>query len=413
MNPTTILWLSGPAGTGKTAIAGSIADACQSLGWLAASFFFSAFVPTSPDRRSHMCLVPTLAYHLVHHTSIPGLRNNILESIAGNPSVFEKCLEQQFEILILRPLRQVGELSSSSETWPKIIIIDGVDECDADLQKNFETKQERQQSRESNHQEIISALAQASADPAFPFRIIIASRPEPAISRSFATLPRQSVREIFLDESYSPRADIELFTRTTLIKIGRDYGLRDDWFSPAAPPWIAEQASGQFIYAVTALRYVGDGTRPAHEQLARIMDWRATGPDPNPFASLDKLYQGILETSPDSMLAVTWIKARGIMDNIEGETCRGICETFPGEAVFLFRRLSSLIGLVDGEGKSDFELYHKSLLDFLNDPQRSGTLYISAEQARQFTRDRFYQVLKGTSFIHILATPLHEIVTLQ
>jgi hypothetical protein len=101
VSPTMILWLSGPAGAGKTAIAGLIADACQSQGWLAASFFFSGFVPTSPDRRSHMCLMPTLAYHLVQQSAIPELRDTILESITENPSVFEKCLEQQLEFLIL------------------------------------------------------------------------------------------------------------------------------------------------------------------------------------------------------------------------------------------------------------------------------------------------------------------------
>ncbi|TEB23678.1 hypothetical protein FA13DRAFT_1739861 [Coprinellus micaceus] len=140
-----ILWLSGPAGTGKTAIAGSVADACQSQGWLAASFFFSGFVPTSPDRRSHMCLMPTLAYHLVQQSAIPELRDTILESITENPSIFEKCLEQQLEFLILGPLLQVGEVGAGNdETWLKIVIIYGVDECDADLQKSFETTQERQ-----------------------------------------------------------------------------------------------------------------------------------------------------------------------------------------------------------------------------------------------------------------------------
>ncbi|TEB19819.1 hypothetical protein FA13DRAFT_306838 [Coprinellus micaceus] len=138
------------------------------------------------------------------------------------------------------------------------------------------------------------------------------------------------------------------------------------------------------------------------------MDWRiaAGSADPNPFASLDKLYQGILETSPDPVLAATWIEARSIMGNIEGEFYRGICETFPREAVFIFRRLSSLIGLVNSEGNLDLELYHKSLFDFLNGTQRSVALYVSPERARQFTWDRFYQVLRGMSKFSCTLAPL-------
>ncbi|TEB20194.1 hypothetical protein FA13DRAFT_1645330 [Coprinellus micaceus] len=35
-----IMWLSGPAGAGKTAIAGSVAETCEDMGLLAGSFFF-------------------------------------------------------------------------------------------------------------------------------------------------------------------------------------------------------------------------------------------------------------------------------------------------------------------------------------------------------------------------------------
>ncbi|TEB30689.1 hypothetical protein FA13DRAFT_1733552 [Coprinellus micaceus] len=52
--PKKILWLTGPAGTGKTAIAGSIADTCDEEGLLAGSFFFASFL-ASETRRSKRC----------------------------------------------------------------------------------------------------------------------------------------------------------------------------------------------------------------------------------------------------------------------------------------------------------------------------------------------------------------------
>ena len=39
-----ILFITGPAGTGKTAIAGSVAETCDDEGLLAGSFFFSSFM---------------------------------------------------------------------------------------------------------------------------------------------------------------------------------------------------------------------------------------------------------------------------------------------------------------------------------------------------------------------------------
>ena len=63
-----ILHLTGPAGTGKTAIAGSIADTCDEEGLLAGSFFFASFV-ASETRRSKRCLVATLGPDDAHQDS--------------------------------------------------------------------------------------------------------------------------------------------------------------------------------------------------------------------------------------------------------------------------------------------------------------------------------------------------------
>ena len=62
-DPKKIVWVTGPAGGGKTAIMGSTADTCQEEGLLACCFFFSSFTG-STNRRFKRCLVPTLAYQL-------------------------------------------------------------------------------------------------------------------------------------------------------------------------------------------------------------------------------------------------------------------------------------------------------------------------------------------------------------
>jgi hypothetical protein len=228
------------------------------------------------------------------HSNIPGLRAEILASIEANPSVFDKRLEHQVDVLILGPLQKVCH---DPESWHKVIVVDGVDECDTD-QRHFETEYERQRSRGDNHQEILSALIRASNCASFPFRIVVASRPERAIKAYFDSLPAGRIEEIFLDNKYSPEADIELFTRAILVKIGREYGLPENWYAEVVPEdwpehrsrdvprYLAAEASGQFVYAATAMRFVQDTVNFPQEQLKRILLWWRSD-SARPFAKLD------------------------------------------------------------------------------------------------------------------------------
>ncbi|KAJ3538051.1 hypothetical protein NMY22_g5326 [Coprinellus aureogranulatus] len=252
--PSNILWLSGPAGCGKTAIMGSVADACHERGWLAGSFFLSSFVLSSPDRRSKNCIIPTLAYHLIQHSTIPGLKEEVLDAVNTNLLVFNSSVQEQLRVLIIQPLAKL-DLVRDHNFWPKVLLVDGLDECDGD--EGGSTSQ-LQTSRERNHREIIATLARAAADPSFPFRIVIASRPERAIANAFTALqsPPNPIKRIFLDDKYSPEADIALYLRASFIAIGREKGLGDGWFPSNAPQALAKEASGQFIYASTVLRFV-------------------------------------------------------------------------------------------------------------------------------------------------------------
>lgn len=387
--PTTFLWLSGPAGAGKTAIAGSISEECQARGWLAASFFFSAF-SGGVDRRSKRYVIPTLAYHLLQQKAIVGLKDAILTAISENPSVFERRLATQLDVLILEPLRKLGVTARIPE-WPKIIVVDGLDECGPSPESKFNTNHERQLAREGDHQEILSTLWRASRDPCFPFRILLASRPERAISTYFSSSPPTlPFKEIFLDDKYNPEVDIEKFSRASLVKIGRDRGLQENWFTTDVPRLLAQEASGQFVYATTALRFVSDPSRPPHEQLKRVLEWRRFD-DAKPFAALDALYTGILETSPIPTLSAKWLFAIDTMkDKVDKRYRQSLLESFAGEARYILGTLSSLISL------DTFHFYHKSLFDFLQDPRRSGALHVSAVDADRLLADRYYQVMKST-----------------
>lgn len=67
----------------------------------------------------------TLAYQLLQSDALTDLIGPmILASIGNDPAIFEKRLEEQVEVLILKPLRGAQGKCDLSKT-PEIILIDG------------------------------------------------------------------------------------------------------------------------------------------------------------------------------------------------------------------------------------------------------------------------------------------------
>jgi hypothetical protein len=212
------------------------------------------------------------------------------------------------------------------------------------------------------------------------------------------------VRNVFLDDKYTPEKDIETFVRAMLTKVGRDYGLRPNWFAQHIPRTLAKRSSGQFIYATTALRFIQDRTRPPHEQLKRVLEWtQFDASEGNPFAALDALYARILKTSPNPSLAAKWISATNgrsdatIVAIFPDQFKKALLESFPGETRYLLGSLTSLICTNSNEGQI-FSLYHQTLVDFLGDRGRSGDLHVSKADVVKFNKDRCHSILKSKFF---------------
>ena len=163
-----------------------------------------------------------------------------------------------------------------------------------------------------------------------------------------------------------------------------------------------KEASGQFIYATTVIRFV-DSPRlaPPQKLLTQVLEWRSLN-DLKPFAPLDLLYARILRTSPDPLLAATWIR---FIDSFRGRWpvplhLKYVLESYPGETYHVLGTLTSLVGLVDKDGDPDFRFYHKSLVDFLQSPQRSSDLHVNYGLLHQFRKERYYQTLRGAYWNH-------------
>lgn len=117
--PMQMMWLTGPAGAGKTAIIGSVSDALERTGQLAASFYFASYM-NAVDVTSKRRFVTTLAYQLQQHPSLKKrISKGMLATIREDPAIFKKSSKEQMEKLILQPLQQGqakhGSLATSAD----------------------------------------------------------------------------------------------------------------------------------------------------------------------------------------------------------------------------------------------------------------------------------------------------------
>ncbi|KDR74802.1 hypothetical protein GALMADRAFT_27334, partial [Galerina marginata CBS 339.88] len=237
-----IMWLYGPAGSGKSAIARSIAELCEVEGILAATYFFSRFDLTRNHGRS---LIATIAYQV--SLCFPDIRNRIAGAINHDPFIFSRSLKSQIYSLIAEPLQ--GRIEAGYFNIPNasrtIIIIDGLDECeDTDSQIK-----------------ILDAISQALRQHRLPFIFLLASRPEPDIQTAFCFghLSQISTRNP-LDDYYFPSEDIRLFLLDKFTEIKDSHPFRAQippaWPSEEALRALVDKSSGQFIYASTVVKFI-------------------------------------------------------------------------------------------------------------------------------------------------------------
>ncbi|KDR81237.1 hypothetical protein GALMADRAFT_136264 [Galerina marginata CBS 339.88] len=393
-----IMWLYGPAGAGKSSIAQTIAELCYSYGYLLGSFFFSK---NDHRRSTAQPLVATIAYQLA--LRLPGqVREHIASTIEHNPLIFSSSLEAQLTALVIEPVKVLAESGFFDDPHsPRLIIIDGLDECD------------NRQARSNVLQTIFQSIQRQS----LPLLFLIVSRPEVDISSSFNSPSATSIwTGLALDDSYYPSADIRLFVREKFNEIKQKHRLAN--FIP--PYWptedmmetIVERSSGQFIYASTVLNFVASPRHQPTDRLEIVLGVRpAIGEAP--FAELDALYTHVF-SGVDDIVAVQQILGLLIVGRPYGDSYdAGFFERLysmePGRTSLILIDLSSLIAVnetVTRLGTIVFvRILHASLKEFLLDPSRSKNLYISpAERHTEYAllcfqhyknRSVTYDILKG------------------
>ena len=364
------LWLYGPAGAGKSAIAQTIAELLEKAGLLAAAFFFSR---NAAGRDKKTPLVATLVYQLV--TSIPEIRVHVLEALEENPALFSRSIESQIHALIVKPLNAVANneaLSPILLSRPRLIILDGLDECRT----------------ASAQTQILNALSTAVKHLQIPLYFLIASRPEHDIrqvlndqnglgSLSFS---------IALGDIYERDDDIQIFLQSTFDEIKRQHPSRTylpaSWPSSEDIRWLVKKSSGQFIFASTVAKYVNSHRHWPPDRLGIIFGQSNPGQE-TPFAELDSLYHLILSSVAD-VEKVMDILAFLILQPFRSEgwaKAPTICERFlfyrPGEIYTILSDIHSIVFVPAPEHALErLSFFHASLSDFLLDRSRSKDLFL-------------------------------------
>jgi len=360
-----ILWLYGAAGAGKSAIAHTLAEICETDGLLLATFFFWK---TAAERSNIDRFIATIAYQIAR--AIPASRPLIEAAIRADPMIFKQSVDVQLAKLIIEPIQYLHSTGFNFKDSPFVIIIDGLDECRGkDIQSG-----------------LVKSLAAAFRHSPFRTRILIASRPEVYLQSTFNLSPLQPhLSRLALSSDYSAEEDIQRFLEDSFVKIRHEHPLApyipSSWPSAYVLRELIEKSSGQFIFASTTVKYAGgDPFELPTRRLDVIRRLQPPRSDEDvPYAELDSLYHHVLSGVRDIEKVKHVLGVLIVVDPVikwGAHTTQSMDDLFfwqHGETKACLSPLESIIGY-DEMGR--ISIFHASLSDFLLDPSRSHQFYL-------------------------------------
>ena len=353
---SSILWLYGPAGAGKSAIAQTVAEHCAKDRRLASSFFFSRNGRTDGKK-----LFLTIAYQLA--ISVPQTRKPIGDLVKKDLSILAKSMDVQLRELIVGPYQTITSINLS----PMIVIIDGVDECEGSQVQR----------------DILTLIGNTLTMHQLPLRFFVASRPEPHIRDTMdSAIFRHISRRLVLDESFWPGRDIQTFLQSGFAAIHTKHhhvmaSVPKPWPSPGIIDLLVQKSSGQFIYASTVLKYIDDEYSRPTARLDTVLG--LSGSNSTAFAELDLLYMQILSTNPNTASLLHVLATIVTLSHpLPARDIEKLLFLQRGDVALALRGVHSLLHIPNPitDASSPILTLHASLSDFLGDKSRSKHFFI-------------------------------------
>ncbi|KAK0488060.1 hypothetical protein EDD18DRAFT_1360012 [Armillaria luteobubalina] len=349
------MWCKGLVGTGKSSLMGTLHESLTTK--VGGQSQLAAFVRYDRLEYSKASkLITSIAYSLGMFDDRIGMA--ISQVIQTLPSVVTLPPSAQFQHLLCNPLESLPDLSDGG---PLVVIIDGLDECDAS-------------------KELLVVLA-GGFGPKLPFmRLIISSRPVLHIATAFQE--QDCIYPLYLDtSSKAVNNDIHFYLEQELATICNN-AFQEKCIELDTVNKLTEWASGLFIWAATVVRFVH-----ALPGILRLQTFLATKPPRDATEALTILYCTALETlmseqgvNADIKKYVRSVLGALLVASQDGWAGSQIREdildniVLQGEGSPPSHHIVSMLGSVlSPETKCQaIHIIHKSFDDFLQDQSRCG-----------------------------------------
>jgi NACHT domain len=377
-----IFWINGSAGTGKTTIAYTVAEASRKRGILGASFFCSR---DYAERSNPHLIFTTIAYQL--GIFYPPFMTEVTRALQLNPDIVYSSVPYQLEELIVKPLHAVAK------SFPFcVVVLDALDECN-----------------DSGTTSIILSSLSRHIPQLSRLKILITSRPQQNITVGFksqrldCTAERLILHEIELG---IVQRDIELYLNSNLSAIREYYGLESSWPSEAEIQALAALSNGLFIFAATSVNFIQDrnysSPREQLEDLLRnsVMVAKSSS---SPHRHLDRLYTQVLNHAfPDispglggrlKMVLGTIIFLRDPLSPLALEELLNLTRNTVRETLI---HLQSVVIVPENDGQT-IRLLHPSFFDFMTNLSRcQNAMYaVNAETQHALLARTCLQTFRG------------------
>ncbi|EKM77157.1 hypothetical protein AGABI1DRAFT_130574 [Agaricus bisporus var. burnettii JB137-S8] len=378
-----LLWITGPAGVGKSAIVQTFAEYLAKCKLLGASVFISR-----PNKRDnpHGIFI-TIAYQLA--TRIEAYRAYIIERVSCDPELLRGGMQAQFMAFIVEPFVE-KKIGTGGKRWG--ILLDGLDEL-------------RGKNAQCEIIQTISTFVREHRDA--PLVWIIGSRPESHISNTFEDdeIRRSYWSEYVPIDSPEVCQDVERFLRSSFGTTQKKFrhSVDSNWPSDTDFLKVTAAASGLFIYAEVVMQFIrdfdyADPVSRLEVLISVIERSNAVPTKENPFVHLDALYNEILSSIPSVVWPTTkqllgvaiygaHIQLGWFKDKLRANflTLRGTSVLFgiTRNAVYVsLDKSRSTLMIPDWKvaHKEPLTFLHASFSDFLKDSSRSGEFHIGSEE---------------------------------
>lgn len=354
-----VFWLNGHSGTGKTTLAQTVADWCEKKDILGASFFCAR----SGERNDVQLIFPTISHQLCLRYS--SFAEHVAEALNRNHGLYDSLPSYQLKKLLVEPLCKMKEKENIDLT-AYVVILDALDEC-------------------ADDGGLVSVVLKALAlhiDDLSPLKFFITSRPVEHIIAGFQSAGLVKNTRTFVLHNVpndQVRRDITSYFETELSLVATVYPITPPWPSHTDILSLVDQASGLFIFAATAVKFIQDSKiKDPDHQLTLLLN--STGSSiqqtNDPHSHLNALYLQVLNIAFPAMEPVLHTQLKTVLgsvvvlyEQLHSSTLESLLHLKPGTVRRTLHSLQSVISLPERDGDV-IRYIHPSFPDFLTDSSR-------------------------------------------